>query len=249
MRDLKRLTALAGQVRQKAQKRVHNGPHQRWYRIENASDETANVWLYGEIGSDFWGDGTSAAEFVADLNAVTAGAINLHVNSPGGQVFEGIAMHTAISEHPAVVTGKVDGMAASAASFILMACDTVEMAKSAKMMIHDAATGFAMASGNADELRSFAAEVVETADLLDEISDTIADLYMDKAGGDRAQWRATMRAETWYSAAAAVEAGLADGIIGAGQDSPTPAQSNTQAEDELDMDSLLATLKEAWNGR
>jgi ATP-dependent protease ClpP protease subunit len=248
MRDLKRLTALAGQVRSKALKREHGGPHAKWYRIENATDKTANVYLYGEIGADFWGDGTSSSDFVNELSGVTAGKVNLHVNSPGGQVFEGIAMHTAIAEHPARFTGKVDGLAASAASFILMACDEIQMAKSSKMMIHDAATGFAMASGNAEMLREFAQEVLDTAALLDEMSDTIADLYDDKAGGGRAKWRNIMRAETWYSAAQAVDAGLADGIIGEAQTdgSPTPATA-TEVEDEFDMSALLAAMKGAWD--
>lgn len=247
MTDLKRLTALAGQLRQKAAQRQHRGPHAHWYRIENAADETANVYLYGDIGQDMWGDGTSAAQFVDDLSQVSAGTINLHVNSGGGQVFEGIAMHTAIAEHPARVVGVVDSLAASAASFILMACDEVKIAKAAKMMIHDAATGFAMASGNADDLRQFAQEVMATADLLDEMSDTIADLYAEKAGGDRATWRNVMRTEKWYSASEAVEAGLADAIIGSEKNgTPTPAPANTP-EDAIDVDAFLDLLKGAWD--
>jgi ATP-dependent protease ClpP protease subunit len=246
MPDLKRLTALAGQLAQKAEKRAHRPENGRWYRITNATSEKAAVYLYGQIGMDWWGEGNSAAQFAQDMQAITAREIELHVNSEGGQVFEGIAIHTTIAEHPAAVTGIVDGLAASAASFILMACDTVKMARAAKMMIHDAGTGFAVAQGNAAELREFAQEVLDTADLLDELSDTIADLYAEKAGGTRGDWRDIMRAERWYSAADAVKAGLADEIIGQDgtTDSPTPAESEVEAA--FDVDALLVTLKGAW---
>lgn len=245
MTDLKRLTALAGQVRQRTERAQRPAPG-HWYRIENATADSASVYLYGDIGADMWGDGTSAARFVTELNAVTARSIDLHVNSGGGQVFEGIAMHTAIAEHPARVTGYVDSIAASAASFILMACDEVKIARAGKMMIHDAATGFAVAEGNAATLRTFAQQVLDTADLLDEMSNTIADLYAERAGGTREMWRGAMEAETWYSAAQAVDAGLADAIIGAPPGSPAPAESNP-AEAELDTSAFLAALKEAWD--
>lgn len=246
MRDLSKLVALADQVRAVAHKREQQRPRGQWWKIKNAASDRASVYLYGLIGEDFWGDGNSAAEFASELNTITAPNIDLHINSEGGQVFEGIAIHSAIAQHPAHVTAMIDGLAASAASFIAMAADRIEMAKAAKMMIHDAATGFAMAAGNADQLRTFAKEVLDTADLLDEMSDTIADMYTDRAGGTREQWRNTMRAEKWYSSQEAVDAGLADGIIGAVKEASAAPVEPVPVEDYIDVESILATLKEAF---
>src|SRR5690606_8034659 len=103
-------------------------------------------------------------------------------------------------QHQAHVTVIVDSLAASIASVIAMAGDRVVMAKNATMMIHD---GHGLSIGNAADMR-------EMADLLDKVSDNIASVYAERAGGDVAEWRERMRAETWYSADEAVSAGLAD---------------------------------------
>lgn len=169
-----------------------------WYAIRNAdgSQGPAQVYIYDEIG--FWG--TNAKRFVDDLNSIRANAIDLHVNSPGGDVFDAVAIHAALRNHPATVTAHIDALAASAASFIVQAADQIVMGRSATMMIHDAA-GFAI--GNAEDMRKL-------ADLLDKMSNTIAGIYADKAGGPLADWRGQMQAETWYNADEAVTAGLAD---------------------------------------
>jgi ATP-dependent protease ClpP protease subunit len=246
MPDLSKLTALAEQVRAHATKPRNARPeHGKWWRITNAGGDVASVYLYGVIGGDMWGEGNTAADFANELAAVTAPRLNLHINSEGGQVFEGIAIHSAIAAFPGTVTAKIDGLAASAASFIAMACDRIEMAKPAKMMIHDAATGFAMGTGNAADLRQFAQEVLDTADLLDEMSDTIAEIYATRAGGTVAQWRDVMRAETWYSAQTAVAAGLADGVIGADPETPA-APAGAQADAVYDYAALSATLMEVF---
>lgn len=246
-RDLTKLTALAGQVRDIAAKR-EKPKGGRWYDIKNGTGDTASVYLYGVIGEDFYGEGNGSADFAQELAAITANRVDLFVNSEGGQVFEGVAIHSAIASFPGTVTGKVTGLAASAASFILMACDRVEMAKGAKMMIHDAATGFAMASGNADDLRAFAQEVITTADLLDAMSDTIAEMYADRAGGTVAGWRQTMKAETWYSATQAIEAKLADAVIGEETPAaPAAGKQATAAEDAYDFSALQAALLEVFH--
>jgi ATP-dependent protease ClpP protease subunit len=174
-----------------------------WWKIGNADGERAEVFIYGFIGDDWADEDVTAASFTKTLRAITAPAIDLRVNSPGGHVFDGIAIYTALLEHPATIDVSVDGVAASAASFVSMAGDTVSMQKPAKMMIHDA-SGIVL--GNA-------ADMQQMADLLDELSDTIAGIYADRAGGTVATWRDAMKAETWYSAAAAVEAGLADKVV------------------------------------
>src|SRR5262245_35685525 len=105
-----------------------------WYRIRDEGDR-AEILLYGPI--DDWA-GVSASTFVRELRAITAKAIDLHINSPGGLVFDAIAIHAGLKNHSATVDVVVDGLAASAASFVAMAGDTVAIEKPAKMMIHDA---------------------------------------------------------------------------------------------------------------
>jgi len=171
-----------------------------WYRITNsvAADTAAQVHIYDEIG--YWG--VTASDFIAELKNVTAPAIDLHVNSPGGEIFDGIAIMNALRAHPATVTTYVDSLAASIASVIAMAGDRVVMAPHSQMMIHD---GSGMCIGNAADMR-------EMAELLDRQSDNIAAVYAEKAGGTVKQWRARMTAETWFTAAEAVAAGLADEV-------------------------------------
>lgn len=169
-----------------------------WYTIQNASKDEAEIVIYDEIG--FWG--VSAQDFVNDLSEVTSKTINLRINSPGGEVFDGMAIHAALKRHSATVNVFVDGLAASIASVIAMAGDTVTMAKRSQMMIHEA-TGFAF--GNA-------ADMQKTADVLNQISDNIAGIYADHAGGVLSEWRDRMKAETWMTDQQAVDLGLADRI-------------------------------------
>ncbi len=174
-----------------------------WYRMEAAEsgDRTADVYIYDVIDS-WWG--VNAAQFVKDLEALDVDTINLRVNSPGGSVYDGVAIMNAISRHSATVIATVDGLAASAASFIIQAADEVIMGRGTEMMIHDAS---AICWGNA-------ADMQETAIHLERISGTIASLYAERAGGTADEWRDAMRAETWYTAEEAVKAGLADRVDG-----------------------------------
>lgn len=176
-----------------------------WYRISNADGERAELFIYGVIGDDWDPEDVTAAAFTRQLRGITAPVIDLHINSPGGLVFDGIAIHAALKNHPATVNVTVDGLAASAASFVAMAGDEVAVEKAAKLMIHDAG---GLTIGKAEDHR-------QMADLLDELSQTIAQIYADRAGGTADEWRDRMRAETWFSAAEAVETGLADRVIGA----------------------------------
>ncbi|MEV7154906.1 head maturation protease, ClpP-related [Streptomyces misionensis] len=171
-----------------------------WYRITNAASDEAEVMLYDEIGGWL---GATADEFIADLKGITAKNMRVRVNSPGGSVFEGIAIANALRSHPSTVTVQVDGIAASIASVIAMAGDKVVMQPQSMLMVHDAS---GMCFGNA-------ADMGEMGSLLDKISDNIADAYAARAGGTRDDWRQTMRAETWYTADEAVKAGLADEVM------------------------------------
>jgi ATP-dependent protease ClpP protease subunit len=172
-------------------------PGRDWYRITNNAGSVV-VDIFDEIG--YWG--VTAADFQRELAAVTATEITVNLNSPGGEIFEGIAIHNALRSHPAAVTVRVAGLAASIASVIALAGDRVIMQPHSQMMIHD---GSGLAIGNAQDMR-------DMADLLDRQSNNIAAVYAERAGGTVEEWRERMLAETWYSADEAVEAGLADEV-------------------------------------
>lgn len=210
-----------------------------WYQIKNlSSGGLADIYIYDEIG--FWG--ITAGDFVSELMSLQADTINLHINSPGGEVFDGIAIHSALSAHAATVNVFVDALAASIASVIAMAGDTVTISKSAMMMIHD---GSGLCIGNAADMRT-------TANLLDKCSDTIAQFYADRAGGTVADWRTRMQAETWYTGQEAVDAGLADGIVGAMgvPEAPDPPEvpEPPGAEPEPDMSARFEPAAYGYRG-
>ncbi|MBT2508815.1 Clp protease ClpP [Streptomyces sp. ISL-98] len=213
---------LAKQREQADKLRAQHGIEpQPWYRITNQSSDEAEVLLYEDIGGWY---GATADQFIADLRGVTAPNLRVRINSPGGSVFEGIAIANALRSHPANITIQVDGIAASIASVIAMAGDRIEMAPNTMMMVHEA-SGLCM--GNA-------ADMAEMEELLDLISDNIADAYASRAGGTREQWRERMRAETWYLPEDAVDAGLADEAIQVPK-TGTPPASPEESSPEPDM--------------
>lgn len=173
----------------------------KWFEIKNASDESADVYLYDYIG-DPWLQ-SDAASVVKQLQGLTAKKINLRINSPGGSVFDGIAIYNALARHPAEVTSYVDGIAASIASVIALAGRRVLIAENAMMMIHDPS---AVAMGRASDLR-------KTADVLDQIKETIINTYATRTGMDRDSLAKLMADETWFTAAEAVDMKLADEAI------------------------------------
>lgn len=179
------------------------GGHE-WYRIDDRDAEEATVEIYDEIGH--WG--VTAKNFTRDLGKLSDStkAINLRINSPGGSVFQGLTIASRLREHPAKVNVTVDGVAASIASVIAMAGDTIKMAQGAQMMIHNPS---GVVLGGSAEMRKM-------GDLLDKIArDSIASAYQARAGGDVQDWLDRMAAETWYSADEAVAIGLADTAEGA----------------------------------
>lgn len=185
-----------------------------WFKIVNAGDGTATIYVYDEIG--YWG--VTASDFVTELYGMSGiTTIDLRLNSPGGDVFDGLAIYHALANHPARVVATVDGLAASAASFILQAADERRMMRNGQAMIHEA-SGFAM--GPASVMR-------DMADLLDRASANIADIYANRAGGDStvASFRDLMLAETWYNADEAVAAGLADTVVQPGEGNGTGADA------------------------
>lgn len=174
---------------------VADGP---CFRMVKAA--TPKLYVHGMIG----GYDLDATEFVQAVHAIDAKAIDLHVNSVGGFVWDAVSMYEALRSHPATVHTHVDGVAASAASFLALAGDTVETAKGSRWMVHDAQI---VAMGSPAEVREY-------ADLGDAISNDIAGIYADRAGGTAKAWRQAMTATTWYSAEQAVSAKLADRVSG-----------------------------------
>lgn len=172
-----------------------------WYRIRNSADaaETTEVLIYDEIGG--W-CGLPADEFVSSLQEITTPNIDVRINSPGGSLFDGIAIYNALVKHPSFITTYVDSLAASAASIIAMGGDKCVMMVGAQMMIHDA---LGIEQGNAGDMR-------DMATFLDKQSENIATIYQAKAGGDAEDWRNLMLAETWMFAQEAVDLGLADEV-------------------------------------
>lgn len=199
-----------------------------WFQIRNAVDEddTAEILVYDSIGGFF---GMWADEFIDQLNAVTASNIKLRINSPGGSVFEGIAIANAIRHHPANVTVYVDSLAASIASVIMLAGDKVVMMPGSQTMIHAASTA---CYGNATEMR-------ETAELLQKQTVNIAMAYQSRAGGTVDEWLARMDAETWLNAEETIALGLADEIYTPPTKDktlqPAPAEAKMQQSWDLSM--------------
>lgn len=167
-------------------------------RIVNSAD-IATVYLYDMIGG--W-DGVQAGDFVQALNALDAKHINLRINSPGGSVFDGRAMATAIKAHPATVTAYVDGIAASAASWIAIAADSVVMADGSFLMIHNAQAGVL---GDRHSM-------LDMAGVLEQLDNSFIADYAAKTGKAAAEIGAWMDAETWFNAQDAVNHGFADRV-------------------------------------
>lgn len=184
------------------------------FRVENSAGR-AKLYVYDVIG----GFDLDAATFVQAVHQITDPVIDLHVNSPGGFVFDAVSMFEALRGHPAKVFTHIDGLAASAASFLALAGDDIDIARGGRMLIHDA-QGVAIGSP---------AEVHEYGDLLDTISDDIAGFYADRAGGSPASWRTAMRATTQYSAQQSVDVGLVDRVAG----DATSARVSVDARSQL----------------
>jgi len=196
-----------------------------WFSIKNVADsDETDVYIYDEIMPQWmaeWFGGVSAEGMIAQLNEISTKTINVRINSPGGAVFEAIAIYNALVSHSATINVYVDALAASAASVVAMAGDKITMMVGSQMMIHDA---MGIEIGNAAELRAY-------AEFLDKQSDNIASIYSAKTGGDPADLRALMLKETWLFANEAVDLGLADEVY-----SKPASEDEPPSEDEPDPD-------------
>lgn len=171
------------------------------FRLVNTA-ETPVLYLYDVIGADFFGG--ISAKMVADELATIKGAksIDVRINSPGGDVFDGNAIFTLLKSHGAKINVFVDGLAASIASVIAMAGDSIEISSAGYFMIHDPS---GLSFGNSAEHRKM-------ADLLDKIRDTIVDVYSEKSSASREQLSDWMSTETWFNAEESVANGFASAI-------------------------------------
>ena len=169
-------------------------------RVMARAENKAEILIHEPIGENWYGDGLTSKRFVDDLKALgNVSEILVRINSPGGAVFDGIAIYNALKEHPATVDVLVEGLAASAASAIAMAGDRIRMGDGAMLMIHNPWT---MAAGDADDMRS-------VADMLDQVSESLISIYQKRTGLDRAEIAALLDAETWLTAEEAVARGFA----------------------------------------
>ncbi len=190
----------------------------------------AEILVYGPISEGFFeetGTARKVDQELAALGEVTD--ITVRINSPGGNLFEGVAVFNMLKRHPAQVHTQVDGLAASAASLIAMAGDMITMGQGAMMMVHDPHT---LAVGNAEAMR-------ETADMLDKVADSMASAYAERTGKSEEEARAIMRAETWMTASEAVEMGFADEVFGESRED--------EPEDDEDVNAAWAGILGVFN--
>lgn len=168
-----------------------------WFRMKASSADEADIYIYDEIG--FWG--VTARQFVSDLQALgDISHINLHINSPGGDVFEGIAIFNALKFHGAAITVHIDGIAASMASVIAMVGNPVIMPENTMMMIHKP---WGFAGGDANDMRDY-------ADLLDKMESVLIPAYAEKTGKSAEEIAAMLEDETWMNGSECVAQGFAD---------------------------------------
>lgn len=171
-----------------------------WFRMQAKEDQTADIYIYDEIG----GWGISARRFTEDLISLgNLSHINLHIHSPGGEVFDGIAIYNQLKNHSATITVYIDGLAASMASVIAMVGDTVIMPKNAMMMIHKP---WGVSWGDANDMREY-------ADLLDKLENVLIPAYVAKTGKTTEEITAMLEQETWLDGDECVEHGFADKVI------------------------------------
>lgn len=177
------------------------------------------ITMFDLIGEDYWsGGGITAKKVAAQLKAIGPRPVELQINSPGGDMFEGIAIYNILREHSQPITVKVMGMAASAASIIAMAGDTIEIGVASFLMIHNC---WVVSIGNRHDMQ-------ETADWLAPFDQAMVDVYVARSGGDAKAVAGWMDAETYMSGTQAIERGFADALLAA--DAMT-TDAETQASD------------------
>lgn len=191
----------------------------RWNgSIKAAKSDDNSISVFDVIGADWYGDGVTASRIAAALRSIGGADVTVNINSPGGDMFEGLAIYNLLREYEGKVTVKVLGLAASAASIIAMAGDEVQIGRGAFLMIHNC---WVYAMGNRHDLQQIAADMVP-------FDKAMNDIYGARTGLDAATIDAMMDAETYIGGSDAVEKGFADRLLAAdeiadGDDSPAAA--------------------------
>lgn len=183
--------------------------------INNKSKDEPTIYLYGDIGGWF---GIDHLEFIKEFNKIDADTIHLRIDSQGGDIFAARAIKTCIQQHKAKVIGHIDGLCASAASFLAMGCDEVEIVDGGFFMIHNALSFMdILGYFNKDDLEELLENIQKEMDLHGKINDSIANDYLCKCKKkkekmDKAEIMGWMDAESWFTAQEALDNGLVDSI-------------------------------------
>jgi ATP-dependent protease ClpP protease subunit len=190
------------------------------------------ITMFDTIGEDYWsGGGVTAKKVAAQLRAIGDRPVQVQINSPGGDMFEGIAIYNILREHPQQVTVKVMGMAASAASIIAMAGDDIQIGSASFLMIHNC---WVLAVGNRHDM-------AETSAWLAPFDQAMADVYAARTGMDAAATAKLMDAETYLSGSQAVDQGFADSLLSSDKIAPD-AKAQANAKEISEMYALERTL-------
>lgn len=192
-----------------------------WYNFKQTDTDPAVLSIFDDIGAF----GVSAKSFLNDLASAQGDSVRVEINSPGGDVFAGLAIYNGLRNSGKKVNVRVLGLAASAASLVAMAGDTIEMPENSFMMVHNP-WGFAM--GGASDMR-------DTADMLDKLGASLASTYAKRTGKSAEEITALLDTETWMSAAEAVDAGFATAVI-----------SEVPVKAAFDLDRLPANVRAAY---
>ncbi len=202
-----------------------SAPEKSWFQMKATSETSADIYIYDEIG--MWG--ISARRFTEDLISLgNINHINLHIHSPGGEVFEGIAIYNQLKNHNATITVYIDGLAASMASVIAMVGDEIIMPTNAMMMIHKP---WGVSWGDANDMRDY-------ADLLDKVENVLIPAYMEKTGKTKEEIEAMLGEETWLTAEECVEHGFANTVI-----EPVKAMASLSSKRIEEFKSMPNSLK------
>lgn len=201
---------------------------ERWNGGIRAAREGDNsISIFDVIGADFWGEGVTASRIAGALRSLNGADVTVNINSPGGDMFEGLAIYNLLREYEGRVTVKVLGLAASAASVIAMAGDDVQIGRGAFLMIHNC---WVYAMGNRHDLAQIAADMAP-------FDNAMSDIYQARSGLDATTVNRMMDGETYIGGSEAVEKGFADSLLSADEiadDDESPAAALRK------LDALLA---------
>jgi len=207
----------------------------RWNSgVKAASEDDNTISILDPIGEDWYGNGVTSKRVSAALRAIGKKDVTVSINSPGGDYFEGLAIYNLLRDHPAKVTVKILGIAASAASVIAMAADEVQIARAGFIMIHNT---WVVGAGDRHALR-------DIADWLEPFDMTAIDIYAARTGLDEKDLAGMLDRETWIGGADAVDKGFADSLLSADEIENRAAQSLDERPKVAahKLDTLLARL-------